>query len=307
MVNNDLTAQYDLGVKKMQYNRSNYYLDTTKGQYLLRKVNIPREQIAFEYEVNRQLIHAGFYEIGKMYLTKKQNPFALQQDKLYVLQAYKEVEEIDFRAEEDLRQVIAVLARFHKAAKHITSKERHVENASIKNIYQYFHKRTLEGKKMKNSICNMSQKTRFEIMFNEGYKEYERLQQMAMALIDEETAARLVQKAKEEGTIAHNDYTYHALGKTKEGQYVMNHLDACGYNIQLVDVANVLIKIMQKNGWNIKLLDCLIQDYIAINPLTADEWHVLKALLIFPEKFASMCQKYTYSRRRNNYSMFELK
>ena len=173
------------------------------------------------YEVNKQLINNGFLEIEKMHLTKKQNPFALQQDKLYILQSYKDVEEINFKSEEDLRQIMSVLARFHKVAKHIHSKERNVETATIKNIYQYFHKRTLEGKKMKNNISSISQQTKFEIMFNDGYRDYEQLQHLAMSLITEEMATRLVLEAKAQKTIAHNDYTYHAVGKTKNGQYIM--------------------------------------------------------------------------------------
>lgn len=307
MLNNDLIAQYDLGVKKVQYNRSNYYLETSKGQYVLRKVNIPREQIAFEYEVNKELIDKGFKNLEKLYLTKKQSPYALQQDRIYVLQSYRQVEEIDFREENDLKQVINVLANFHRVAKDIYVPERKIENVSIKNVYEYFQKRTLETKKMKDKMVGISQKSKFERMFVEGYKDYQELEHIALKLMNEEISNGLIQQAKMGLTIVHNEYTYHALGKTKEGQYIINHLDACSYNIQLLDVANVLIKVMQKNNWDIELLDKLIKGYRSVNPLKEDEYKALKAMLIFPEKFASICHRYMTSRRRNNYSMFELK
>lgn len=307
MLTNDLTAQYDLGIKKMQYNRSNYYLETNKGQYLLRKVNIPREQIAFEYEINKQLINKGFQALEKIYLTKKQSPYAFQQDKVYILQSYREVEEIDFKDEEDLRQILTVLGRFHKVAKYIQTPDRKIENAAIKNIYEYFQKRSAETKKIKNSISGISQKSKFEIMFNEDYRVYEALEHMALSLVNEDVALKLIEKAKKQFTLVHNEYTYHAVGKGKNKEYIINHLDACSYNIQLLDVANVLTKVMQKNNWDIRLLDKLVQDYVKVNPLSDEEYRVLKAMLIFPEKFASICHKYTTSRRRNNYSMFELK
>ncbi|MGL4799100.1 MAG: hypothetical protein ACRCWY_06870 [Cellulosilyticaceae bacterium] len=307
MFNNDLATQYDLVVKKMQYNRSNYYLDTNKGQYLLRKVIMPKEQIAFEYEVNRQLIQKGFDEIEKIYLTKKQSPYVQQQDKLYVLQTYRVVDEIDFKLEEDLRGMICILARFHKAAQHIASNERNIENAALKNIYEYFQKRHIETKKMKNNMSGISQKSKFEMMFIEHYKVYEELEQMALGLVTKETAEKLIDKAKKNLTVIHNEYTYHAVGKLVQGDYMINHLDACSYNIQLLDLANVLTKVMQKNDWDMELLYNLVQEYTKINTLSIDEIKVLKAMLIFPEKFASICHKYMTSKRRNNYSMFELK
>lgn len=307
MLNNDLTAQYDLGIKRAQYNRSNYYLDTNKGQFLLRKVTIPKEQIAFEYEVNRQLIQKGFNEIEKIYPTKKQSPYVLQQDKYYILQTYRPVEEIDFKSEGDLRQIVCVLARFHKAAQHIYSNERKIENAAIKNIYDYFSKRHTEVKKMKASISNISQKSKFEVMFFENYKAYETLEEMALQLVNKQMGESLIEKARTSRTVVHNEYTYHALGKTPGGDYVMSQLDTCGYNIQLIDLANVLTKIMQKNNWDMMLLYNLVQDYSKINPLSMEEVKILKAMLIFPEKFVSICHKYTTSKRRNNYSMFELK
>ncbi|MGL5677597.1 MAG: hypothetical protein ACRDDX_14400 [Cellulosilyticaceae bacterium] len=307
MFNNDLATQYDLVVKKMYYNRSNYYLDTNKGQYLLRKVIMPKEQIAFEYEVNKQLIQKGFNEIEKIYLTKKQSPYVQQQDKLYMLQSYRAMDEIDFKLEVDLRGMICVLARFHKAAQNITSSERNIENAGLKNIYEYFQKRHIETKKMKNNMSGISQKSKFEMMFAEHYKVYEELEQMAIELISKEIAEKLIDKAKKNHTVIHNEYTYHAVSKIAQKQYVITHLDACSYNIQLLDLANVLTKVMQKNDWNMQLLYDLVQEYTNINTLSEEEIKVLKAMLIFPEKFASICHKYMTSKRRNNYSMFEMK
>ncbi|MEG0578419.1 MAG: hypothetical protein RR490_00650, partial [Niameybacter sp.] len=64
-VGNEVFAQYDISIKKIQYSRSNYYLDTKQGQLLLRKTLIPKEQIVFEHEVTQQLLEKGFSEINK--------------------------------------------------------------------------------------------------------------------------------------------------------------------------------------------------------------------------------------------------
>lgn len=305
---NELFAQYDMSIKKVQYNRSNYYLDTKQGNLMLRKTIVPKDQICFQYEVTQQLLQKGFTEIAKMYLTKKQNPYGLYQDKYYILQSYNKTMEIDFTSEGDLKAVIEVLARFHKSAKNIDSKTRNVQNASVKNIYEYFQKRVVDAKHMRKKITGFSQKTKFEMMFLDHYKEYEMLQYMALDLVTPEISNQLMEKVRSEKTLIHNDYTYHAVGRLEDGSsYMINNLDACTYNIQLLDLTNVLTKIMQKNNWNIRLLDQLIASYDAIYNLNKAEVNVLKAMLIFPEKYANICFKYTTSKHRNNYSMFEHK
>ncbi len=303
----ELIGQYDLNVKKIQYNRSHYYIETAQAAYLLRKVNIPKEQVAFEYEATTKLLNKGFQHLEKLYLTKKQSPYAVQQDKMYVLQAYRDLDEIDFRDKEDLKQAIKVLAAFHLAAKEIDFPTKHIEKVPMKNINDYFTKRAIECKKMKNQTANLSQKSKFEILFNENYNDYAKLQQAAIALMDKRISQQLIDTARQYRTLVHNEYTYHAVGKTTNGKYMIRQLDTCGYNIQVLDVANILTKVMQKNNWDIQLLAELIQTYRSINPLSEIEYQALKALLIFPEKFTSICHKYSNSKRRNNYTMFEMK
>ena len=306
-VGNELFSQYDISIKKFQYSRSNYYLDTKQGQLLLRKTLIPRDQIMFVHEVTGQLIDRGFNEISKIYTTKKQVPYGNYLDKNFILQAYDKISEIDFADIGELKAIIEVLAKFHVAATHIHSKVRSVEGAGFKNIHEYFQKRVTDGRKMKKKITKMSQKTKFEIMFLEDYKAYEELQYKALELVKPESAHRLIEKAKRNKTILHNEFTYHAVGRLEDGNYKISNLDNCTYSIQLLDLSNVLTKIMQKNHWDISLLDQLIESYTSIHHLDEEEIRILKAMLIFPEKYASICFKYVTSKHRNNYSMFDHK
>ena len=306
-VTGELFNQYDISIKKFQYSRSNYYLDTKCGQLLLRKTLIPKEQLIFEHEVTQQLLDKGFNEINKIYLNKKQLPYGTYLDKYFVLQSYDKIAEIDFANREELIESIKILARFHRAGCHIESKVRDIENIGSKNIYEYFQKRMLDAKRMKKKISGFSQKTKFEIMFLESYRDYEELQYNALDLVNSEIADKLITKAKANRTILHNDFTYHAVGRLENNKYKIMNLDNCTYNIQLIDLSNVLTKIMQKNNWNIEFLDELINSYTSINILDQDEVRALKAMLIFPEKYSNICFKYATSKHRNNYSMFEHK
>ncbi|WP_143452482.1 aminoglycoside phosphotransferase family protein [Sporanaerobium hydrogeniformans] len=72
-LNRELVAQYDLTVKKYQYIRSNYYLETNKGLFLLRRIDVPKEQILFDFEVDTQLYAHGFENMSRIVATRKKN------------------------------------------------------------------------------------------------------------------------------------------------------------------------------------------------------------------------------------------
>ncbi len=306
-LNKELIAQYDLNIKKYQYIRSNYYLETNRGSFLLRKIDIPKDQIFFDYEVDTQLSQHGFENINKIVTTRKKAPFALQGDQVYILQKYTECDETDFQYEKDLLHTIWILSNFHKAATFIESKVRDVDTMHFRNLYELYMKRASQNIKLKKSISEMKQKSLFEILFLKHSEEYMALEQLALAGMDKNLGERLNQKVKEKRTVAHRDYTYHTVNKTAEDIYIMSNLDNCNYDIQMVDLANILGRIMQKNNWDIEILYNLIRTYDQYNPLSKEDFRILKAMLIYPEKYNSICSSYISSRRRWNYSMFEQK
>lgn len=303
----ELTGQYDLNIKKYQYVRSNYYLDTNKGKFVLRKVELSKEQAAFCYEVDTHLMKGHFSWISHIYPTKKKIPYAMVGEEVYIMQEYIPSEETDFRSKEDLQGIIRTLARFHSEAKGIDSKIRDIHALKIKNIYEYYAKRQIENNKLRKSMLALKQKSDFELMFLEGSDDYRYLEEIALSSIDKQLADRLIQEVINHKSVAHRDFTYHTVSKVGESGYIMNEMDACNYDIQILDFSQILSKMMQKNEWNKELLYELINTYNNERTLSQDEMHMLKFMLIYPEKYNSICFRYISSKRRWNYSMFEQK
>lgn len=303
----ELISQYDVNVKKYQYLRSSYFLDTNKGKFTLRKVDLTKEQIGFSYEVDTHLNQYQFDRLNSIYGTKKKTPYALLGDETYVMQTYKPCEETDFKDYNDLKQIILVLARFHKEAAHIESQIRSPEEVKMKNIYEYYLKRQSENNKLKKNMVTLKQKSNFEFMFLEECDAYRRLEEMALKNIDYDLACRLIQNVRDNKQVAHKDFTYHTVNKTLDNEYIISQLDVCNYDIQILDLAQILSKIMQKNDWDKQILYNLIQEYDKKRVISQDEMRLLKFLMTYPDKYNSICLKYMSSKRRWNYSMFEQK
>ena len=303
----ELSNQYDLNIKKYQYIRSSYFLDTNKGKFTLRKVDLSKEQLGFCYEVDTHLSQCHFDILNNIYITKKKTPYAVVGDECYVMQAYKPCEETDFRDYNDLREMVLALAKFHKVAVGIESKIREPEKVKMKNIYEYYKKRQSENHKLKKHIGTLKQKSNFELMFLEDCDQYRELEQMALDGINSDLACRLIQKVWETKSVAHKDFTYHTVNKTDSKEYIISKIDICNYDIQVLDLAQIMSKIMQKNDWDKKILYNLIQEYNKERILSKDEMSLFKFMMIYPEKYNSICLKYMGSKRRWNYSMFEQK
>lgn len=303
----ELTSQYDLNIKKYQYVRSNYYLETNKGKFALRKVDLSKEQLGFSYEVDTHLRQCGFQEINSIYATRKKVPYAMLGEESYEMQVYKPCEETDFKSYEDLKGIVITLADFHKYAINIESKIRDPEHVKIKNIYEYYMKRKAENNKLKKNIVALKQKSNFELMFLADCEAYRDLEEIALSNISNELACRLIQSVMDTKSIGHRDFTYHTVNKTEENEYIISQIDLCNYDIQILDLAQILSKIMQKNDWNKELLFNLINEYDRERGISQDEMKLIKFMMIYPEKYNSICFKYMGSRRRWNYNMFEQK
>ncbi len=303
----ELINQYDINIKKYQYIRSNYYVDTNKGKFVLRRVEVPKEQILFSYEVDTHLVQRQFKGFSHIISTKKKLPYAIIGEQYYIMQVYEPCEETDFKLYEDLRGIVTALALFHKYISRIESNIRDIEDVKIKNIYQYYLRRQIENTKLKKNILALKQKSNFEMMFLEGCEDYRHLEEVALSSIDLELVERLIKQVKGTKSVAHKDFTYHTVNKSEKREYIISQLDTCNYDIQVLDLAQILSKMMQKNGWNDEILYQLIEEYNKERTLSSDEFRMLKFMLIYPDKFNSICFKYLSSKRRWNYSMFEQK
>ncbi len=303
---NDLISQYELNVRKCYYSRNNYFIDTDSARYVLRKVNITPEQIMFVNEALVHLKNSGFSHVNSIHETKKKLPYAINRGQVYVLQDRQDGEDIEFNKEEDVAGMIRLLAQFHKSGVNFESEHRKSENVHLKDLYTHLKKRHRETQILKKKVVPLSQKTTFEILFLKGYKPYEDLQKMAIECIDGASCDRVMGDVKIRKSLAHNDYKYHAVSRVGNS-YNLIQIDQCTYNIQILDLSSILIKIMQKNKWDTKLLMRLIEEYENVRKMSPEEKSLLKAMLIFPEKYSSLCNKYLQCKRRGNYSMYEVK
>ena len=68
-------------------------------------------------------------------------------------------------------------------------------------------------------------------------------------------------------------------------------------DVQVEDLYYFLRKVMEKQGWKVRLGDNMLNAYSAIRPLSGDEIEYLKIRLIYPEKFWKVANSYYHSNK----------
>ena len=75
------------------------------------------------------------------------------------------------------------------------------------------------------------------------------------------------------------------------------NFDKMHYDIQVKDLYQFLRKVLEKNNWDSSLGTMITDTYLSVRTLSKEERHALYAMLIFPEKFWKISNRYYNSRK----------
>lgn len=128
----------------------------------------------------------------------------------------------------------------------------------------------------------------------------------AVNLIGKSKYNELVQKTREEKLFCHHDYTHSNIIIDNNETSIVN-FSLCSFELKVYDIANLLRRKMRKCYWDIKEAKVIIDAYTSVEPISDDEFFVMKIMLQFPQKFWRVVNKYYNSRRSWRDKTFERK
>ena len=95
---------------------------------------------------------------------------------------------------------------------------------------------------------------------------------------------------------ATSDYAHRNIIMGDDKVHIIN-FDYCCYELRVYDVANLIRRKMRKCNWDIKKAISILDKYCSVEPLSKDDFVVLKIILQFPQKFWRVANRYYNSRR----------
>lgn len=290
----EISTQFGFKIYEMIPMKGIYLIKTDKGNKCLKKINYGTQKLMYIYKAKEHIISNGFDKIDKNYLTPEGAPYAFVNDDIYVVTEWIEGRECDFKKEEDLKRAAETLARFHLCARGFTPDEDTKVRSDIGKLTNTLDKRLATLNKMRDTARKNKRKTEFDMLYLTNVDFYLKLSKDAMKSLDLESYKKVCSDALSDKVLCHHDFTYHNILFEDNGDSYVIDFDYCKWEMQIYDVATLLIKSLKRLNWDMNSAKLVLESYGNIKPISVHELNILKTLLIFPQRFWRLANRYYY-------------
>lgn len=283
-----LLDNYDIEVLRTWKGRGAILCEAKEGLFILKEYAGHRERAVFQDALLRRIRENGFAQAETIVQNKEQELLTTEQDgTLYILKTYFEGRECNVRDQEECRQAVGTLARFHQAA---VAEEKEQKSGTVHDALWEFEKHNRELKKIKRYLKEKGQKTDFELCL---MKTYEPFFQLALQVTQELAASG---EGQRKIVICHGDYQHHNIILSDGGMNLIN-FEKCLFESPVRDLYLFLRKILEKSNWDEKTGLDLVRAYEKVCPMEEEEYRQLFYRLLYPEKFWKIVNFYYNSNK----------
>lgn len=296
----EVVKQYPIHINGKRRIRGAILFEAKEGVFTLVNCKESEKRLAFTEKIKQDLIEKGMTAVDDAIKNGKEE--YLTKDKLgnaWMLKRWYLGRECNLRDVRDNQAAVQHLAKLHRQ---LVLPMADVEAAGIlddtlndiltafrglgekKEISDTLCRHMREMKRVYNYIRTKKQRNEMEICILNLFPQYYEQAGEAIAMLENEKYQELQHRYIDEGRIYHGSYSYHNILFTEPAIAVVN-FEKAEYGLQIMDFYNFLRKIMEKNGWDVRLGMNLIEEYQKVRPLESEESRVLYLLFLFPEKF----------------------
>lgn len=287
-----ILEQYDLEIKQITKGRGAYICDTDQGMKILIPFRGSKERAAFLREVLQKLQGQGF-GAEQIWMTKEKEVVAVDEmGTRYWLKDMIIGSECSTSRENEMQGALEQLAELHRAlldSSFVIPDFMKNERNEPGQLYRRHYRELI---KVKNYVRSRKTRNEFEARFKEQYPHYIANAAEAIRLLEELE----MQYPKEGETLCHGEFNQHNVLRTADGIRIVNFENMC-CNEPVVDLANFIRKMMEKNEWDTRLGIRLLESYDRKRSLSERERHLLYVQLLFPEKFWKISNHYNNTHK----------
>ncbi|MCD7882787.1 MAG: hypothetical protein LUI87_03625 [Lachnospiraceae bacterium] len=320
-----ILEQYELEVAGTRRGRGSWYLDTPGGFRILSDYSGSENRAGFQNCVMEKLRCSG-YENVDLILPNKEGHLVSRdwEGKGYVVKEWYAGRECDTSNEGEILCAVRNLANLHRRMR--------LDEGSLRTIggqlqdwnrepscdspvtdlpdkstqaplsYDRTHftaRRPAEDlasqnaqlRKIRSFVRSRPRRSVFEQSFLDSYEKY-----YAQALKAEEellaiTDGLAVLEKESANAVCHGDYSHHHVlicGR----EVATTNFDSCRFDFQVNDLYYFMRKILEKQEWNARLGQRMLEAYTQIRALSGTERRLLRVKMLYPEKFRKLAGSY---------------
>ncbi len=291
----EIERQFQIKIDIIKANKGIYYLKTNKGERCLKKINYGPQKLLFVYGAKEHLISNGFTNVDRYFLNIDGEPYALVNEDLYTLSEWLEGRECDFHNIEEVKIASATLAKLHEASKGYDPPENSKLKTDLGRWPSLMEKRIKSLDKMRDMIRKKNNKSNFDLLYLKSMEFYKEIGRKALKTLKESSYEELCEITEAEKSFCHHDYTYHNIILDSDNNVSVIDFDYCKREIRAFDISNFMIKVLKRCNWNLDFAIAIIESYNEVSKLREDEYQVLYAYLLFPQRYWRLANRYYYN------------
>ena len=291
----EIERQFGIKIESLKPNKGVYFLRTNAGFKCLKKINYGVQKLMFVYGAKEYLIANGFRNVDKYDLNIDSMPYALVNEDIYTLSEWIEGRELNYENKEELRLSAMNLANLHNASRGYEPPENSKLKTDLGRWSYLMQKRINSFEKMKDMARKRSVKTQFDFDYAKCVNFFTDLGKKAMKVLAESKYDDICRATEEEKLFCHHDYTHHNIIIDNENNYNIIDFDYCKREVRAYDISSFIIKICKRMDWDIEYAKVIIDAYNEVNCLEEEEYKVLFAFLLFPQRFWRLSNRYYYN------------
>ena len=301
----EVLANYNfkvLGINNENYKEKKgvWWVKTSNGDKILKKVSCSEQTLKFLLSAVDHLIKNGIL-IPAVNKTGAGLDYVIISGVCFLVTDAIQGSIPSYDSPKELAMIVKELAKFHKASTGFRVLEDTKPKEHLGTWVEDYTK-MLENMNIfyKNEVQSPDKTPIGKIIITEFPFFFERGKKVINELSGQEYK-NWVDKANKMGCLCHQDFAAGNLIMTSLGLYVID-TDSITLDIPARDIRKLFNKIMKKSGKaNSELAKNIINHYQSINPLTSDEWKVVKCDLMFPHLFLGAMSKY-YNQREASWT-----
>ncbi len=293
----DVISQYDVEVCRTNRMKGAWILETTEGLKYFGTCNYSENRAKLAQNVKQFVKEKGFLNIDTFVLAKDgnllvQGPY----NEMFVMRDWFYGEECNVKSKEHVLLLAKTLAKLHVCMKEISISEEGNFCKQIK-LTEQLEKRNRELCRVRAYIRDKKQKNSFEQNFLSRFEEQYEQAKKAYGALSKEMYEDYYNKSLEQGSFLHGNFTHHSVLVLSEEEMAVLGFDKVTKGIQIHDFYLLFRKMMEKWDWDMELGNSLLEEYSKIRNISKEEYHILKVLVSYPEKFWKVANQYYNNRK----------
>ncbi|MFL0250555.1 CotS family spore coat protein [Clostridium neuense] len=291
----EIERQFDIKIESIKPNKGVYFLKTNEGSKCLKKINYGVQKLLFVYGAKEHLINHDFNFVDKYCLNVEGNPYALVNEDIYTLSQWIDGRECSFTDKDDLIKAAKILARMHECSKGYEPPENSKLKSDLGRWPHLMEKRVRSFEKMRDMARKKNNKTEFDINYLKSIDFFKEQGKKSMEILSDSKYSEICARTEEEKSFCHHDFTYHNIIIDNNDMVNVIDFDYCKREVRVYDISNFMIKVLKRCDWNIEYANLILNAYNEVAKLREEEYRVLYAFLVFPQRLWRLANRYYYN------------